>query len=803
MPNDPHADPLGPVTHGEGEMLTSTPDRYWRLFNDLGMPPPLSTTDPPAVLPEAFLTLVKQVQGMMEIMQTVVPLIPEIRRLTDASADPPHLRPSTGQDATGETRDRAIHHEGSPTRVSPAPSRAARRRPEPDTVSSDSADSFLKVQFSQVNRRLDEFRRELQRSRDESSEDTSGGSPFVQEIQEKPVPLNFRVPALETYDDGSDSAEHIAAFRTQMALYGTSDALMCRTFPTTFRGPARAWFSRLRQSSIASFDQFAKEFEQNFLTSARPRPSIAALLALSQHEEETLAQFVTRFAAEIRGYSDTHPSLIMQAFLTGLKPSRFFWSLIEKPPATVPEMLHRANQYVAGEALAAGRRPVAKKSRTEQPRAATSSIDLRPHRRPDHPEQRLPRPPPLPLNTPRTEIFLQIREKGLLRPPNPMRATYKNRSKYCRFHRDHGHDTEDCHDLQNQIEELIRRGYLGRYLKEPREATPRPRMPVERQVDVIIGGPAAGDSSSSARKSYARSSVEKRPRPELEPEISFGAEEGERSHHDNALVISVQIANARVKRVMVDTGSSADILYLDAFKRLGLPTEDLIPMSSALTGFTGDSISPLGTTTLPVSIGEEPRTKTIMTTFMVVNLPSAYNVILGRPTLNKLKAVVSTYHRAIKFPTSAGVGESRSDPGESRRCYLTAVSLPKRACPHIPDPREETPMSTHLEPPERLTEVPIKGDRPGQTVKIGTAQLEGNQLQLVEFLKANADVFAWSPKEMLGIDRTVAEHQFNINPEARPVKQRPRRFALDRQKAISEEVDRLTEAGFISEVKYP
>ncbi|XP_065003886.1 uncharacterized protein LOC135636193 [Musa acuminata AAA Group] len=281
-----------------------------------------------------------------------------------------------------------------------------------------------------------------------------------------------------------------------------------------------------------------------------------------------------------------------------------------------------------------------------------------------------------------------------------MRATYKNRSKYCRFHRDHGHDTEDCHDLQNQIEELIRRGYLGRYLKEPREATPRPRMPVERQVDVIIGGPAAGGGSSSARKSYARSSVEKRPRPELEPEISFGAEEGERSHHDDALVISIQIANARVKRVMVDTGSSADVLYLDAFKRLGLPTEDLIPISSALTGFTGDSISPLGTTTLPVTIGEEPRTRTIMTTFMVVNLPSAYNVILGRPTLNKLKVVVSTYHRAIKFPTLAGVGESRSDPGESRRCYLTAVSLPKRACPHIPDPREEAATPTHLEPPE-------------------------------------------------------------------------------------------------------
>ena len=90
------------------------------------------------------------------------------------------------------------------------------------------------------------------------------------------MPLNFRLPTLETYDEGSDPMEHVSVFRAQMALYGIPDALMCRAFPTTLRGPAQTWFSRLRQALVSS-----EEFEQNFLANARPRPSMATLLALS------------------------------------------------------------------------------------------------------------------------------------------------------------------------------------------------------------------------------------------------------------------------------------------------------------------------------------------------------------------------------------------------------------------------------------------------------------------------------------------------------------------------------------------
>ncbi|RRT34888.1 hypothetical protein B296_00056362, partial [Ensete ventricosum] len=171
----------------------------------------------------------------------------------------------------------------------------------------------------------------------------------------------FRLPTLEPYDGSTDPTEHVAAFKAHMALYNTSDALMCRTFPMILRGPAQMWYSRIKSSSIPSFDQFAKEFELNFIASSCLRPTVASLLGLTQGNDKPLAQFVSRFSTEIRRMPDPHPTLAIQAFLMGLRPSRFFWSLIERPPSTVPEMLQRASQYVAVESLVAGKREDHKK----------------------------------------------------------------------------------------------------------------------------------------------------------------------------------------------------------------------------------------------------------------------------------------------------------------------------------------------------------------------------------------------------------------------------------------------------------
>ncbi|RZS27272.1 hypothetical protein BHM03_00060716 [Ensete ventricosum] len=116
--------------------------------------------------------------------------------------------------------------------------------------------------------------------------------------------------------------------------------------------------------------------------------------------------------------------------------------------------------------------------------------------------------------------------------------------------------------------------------------------------------------SSSARKAYARVEVQKRPRPRGDPGFTFDFE-SEYPDHDDALVITACIANTSIIYIMIDTGSSTDILYLDAFHKLGMTNRDLAPMTSTLIGFTGDAITPVGVATL-VTFDDEPRTKTLM-----------------------------------------------------------------------------------------------------------------------------------------------------------------------------------------------
>ena len=155
---------------------------------------------------------------------------------------------------------------------------------------------------------------------------------------------------------------------------------------------------------------------------------------------------------------------------------------------------------------------------------------------------------------------------------------------------------------------------------------------------MIIGGAATTGLSKKARKTYLRmvqnvqltGSAPKIARRES-PIIGFLEEDARRLHypHDDALVVSVRVGYYNVHRMLVDNGSSVDILYYPVFQQMGIDRARLIPTNAPLVGFGGTRVLPLGAITLSVTVGEYLQQITKNVTFLVVDCLFAYNGILG------------------------------------------------------------------------------------------------------------------------------------------------------------------------------
>ncbi|XP_030936296.1 uncharacterized protein LOC115961455 [Quercus lobata] len=128
----------------------------------------------------------------------------------------------------------------------------------------------------------------------------------------------------------------------------------------------------------------------------------------------------------------------------------------------------------------------------------------------------------------------------------------------------------------------------------------------------------------------------------------------------------MRVGDYNMHRVLIDNGNSIDILYYPAFQQMRIDKERLIPTNAPLVGFGGSRVFPLGAVTLSVTVGDYPQQITRNVTYLVVDCSSAYNAIVGRPTLNSWKVVTSTYHLMIKFPTDYGVGELRGSQMATR-----------------------------------------------------------------------------------------------------------------------------------------
>ncbi|KAL0385890.1 UNVERIFIED_CONTAM: hypothetical protein Sradi_2983300 [Sesamum radiatum] len=215
-----------------------------------------------------------------------------------------------------------------------------------------------------------------------------------------------------------------------------------------------------------------------------------------------------------------------------------------------------------------------------------------------------------------------------------------------------------------------------------------------------------------------------------------------------------------------------------------IPLEEV---NTSLYGFAGEVVHPRGLISIPLTLGTNHTRKTCVLKFLVVDVPSVYNVILGRPTLNAFQAVISMYHMKIKFPTPGGFGEVQGDPLLSRKCYVEDVRKgQKRSANETP---KEAPFSKKgreddleedleadrgappkVQPAEELQNIELVHGEPEKVTQIGSQMDEAIQEEVIQCLRCNVDIFAWTPQDLEGINPEVITHHLNIDPCVIPVK---------------------------------
>jgi len=191
------------------------------------------------------------------------------------------------------------------------------------------------------------------------------------------------------------------------------------------------------------------------------------------------------------------------------------------------------------------------------------------------------------------QILAQIKDEHYLKWPRPLHSSpnVHDKRKYCRFHKDHIHYIEDNRDLKEQIEELIQKGKLQKFVNKGGSSRSRddnkgqceafqrdkdhiPLHPPSTigEIKTITRGSSTGGSFKSLRKSYQRqvNNIHKMPplkQRRTDQDILFSEEDarGVKQLHDDPLVIMLMIEGFNTIRVLVDNGSSADITYLSTF----------------------------------------------------------------------------------------------------------------------------------------------------------------------------------------------------------------------------------------------
>ncbi|KAI5344546.1 hypothetical protein L3X38_012423 [Prunus dulcis] len=468
-------------------------------------------------------------------------------------------------------------------------------------------------------------------------------SPFTNDILKAKKPAKFTQPKFKLFEGVVDPIEHIYHFQQQ--IESEDKVLLCKLFPSSLSGSALTWFRQLKPKSISIFTELCEAFISQYVCNQRRKKDIAALFNTKQKACESLKDYLKRFTEEMSTLETYDSHTVSLTFRKGVTlGTKMHKSLVKTPPLDMREVLTRVDGIIRleEEELALSRRT-----------AATIST-------PKHSCEMIQGPW---TNFPNGSLRNQVRTNS-----PPTKFTIKDKLK----------EERTAEPVTNNI--VVEKGLLEinaiHGWSQPPEGQ-LARAPTKKRhaekIRCVCGIASTPESAQSLEKigiiSFTQCDLE-----------------GIQFPHNDALVITLQIGNSKVKRVMIDSGSSAVVMFWNTFKIMKLDENGIRPNPTLFFAFEGSKARAIEDVTLPIIVAG----KTLLVTFVVMKAPSAYNVIMGRNWINKMDGEALTRCQVMRCLIDDGLGiiNIKGVQLEAKRCYNIVTDL-KNTAKARPQPNQQ------------------------------------------------------------------------------------------------------------------
>ncbi|GJS08449.1 reverse transcriptase domain-containing protein [Tanacetum coccineum] len=315
-------------------------------------------------------------------------------------------------------------------------------------------------------------------------------------------------------------------------------------------------------------------------------------------------------------------------------------------------------------------------------------------------------------------------------PPPPLMVgtlEKQNMNKFCDYHQDRGHNTNDSYHLKKQIKEAVASGRLAHLVKDIKQSDQKSKASAKGKEKVI----------NMVRSQGYRKRPYEKVKHWMDNTIAFPSVP-QYQLMDFLVVVDTMIKGFRVRKIYVDGGSSSEIMYEHCFRNLSYRTRSRLRGSqNPLVGFSGEVNYPFGVIDLEVTMGE-----TVMRSLGVV-APTIHSMIKF-PTLNGIATIATTRE------TLRECGQIKEAQALSRHARITDPSLMQTSSKLDNVEERRQPDKGRKPPKSSVKEKTVVNDNyPEQLVTIGGGMSAEYRHTLIQTLRKNADVFAWTSADMI------------------------------------------------------